>query len=579
MDINAGMVERQYRWELVNLYLYEQLQACFEEETMNVILDALIGKQKKQLHYLATYFAINLEHENSKIYSFECKESIQESIKELYEREYQLLQEYLSYDVYYFKNNRLSNKLNQLINDQTEQVNTLIELKKIVQNKQNQNQLNQSYMIEEGYKFEKVVADLSFPTSIAFDQEGAIYIAESGFVYGRPPKDGRVIKVDKSSQQSEIVNGLPGPVTGMVYYQEALFISVGNRSGSANPGCGKIIKIEKDGKMTTVAADLKTCGDHFTGDIVVGNDQRLYFGVGTATNSGVVGKDNLSWLKFNPEFHDTPARTFKLSVENFVSENPLNKEKEILQTGAFMPLGTPSKKGELVEGKKLSNGVIYRCHLDGSHLEIFADGFRNPFGLQFSPFNGKLYTTDNGADPRGSRRIFNDWDSLWQVEVGRWHGWPDFFSGLPVTLPHFHQRGQVKPTFLIENHPSLSEKLVTRFEPHSSSNKFDFSTNPQFGYVGEIFVAQSGGLGFEGESKKPGFKVVRINEQTGQVNDFYKNLNGENILNAPVRPVEAKFSPKGEVLYLIDLGYIGKMNSAMPKPNSGAIWKIVKEQF
>jgi glucose/arabinose dehydrogenase len=43
-------------------------------------------------------------------------------------------------------------------------------------------------------------------------------------------------------------------------------------------------------------------------------------------------------------------------------------------------------------------GAILRANLDGSGLEVFARGFRQPFGLTFGPF-GKLYANDN--DPGG----------------------------------------------------------------------------------------------------------------------------------------------------------------------------------
>ncbi|GAB6137948.1 hypothetical protein [Halanaerobaculum tunisiense] len=59
-----------------------------------------------------------------------------------------------------------------------------------------------------------------------------------------------------------------------------------------------------------------------TGDIVFGPQGKMYFGVGTATNSGVVGLDNLPWLLVRPEFHDTPCRDITLTGQDYETINP-----------------------------------------------------------------------------------------------------------------------------------------------------------------------------------------------------------------------------------------------------------------
>jgi glucose/arabinose dehydrogenase len=232
----------------------------------------------------------------------------------------------------------------------------------------------------------------------------------------------------------------------------------------------------------------------------------------------------------------------------------------------------------VIQGQLKANGVLYCCELDGSNLSLIADGFRNPFGLKFSPFTGRLYLTDNGADPRGNRPIQHDWDNFWEVIPRSWYGWPDFFSGLPATLPHFHVEGKPKPTFLLKNHPMLATEPKLRFKHHTASHKFDFSTNPSFGHVGEIFVAQLGDMDWGHHEENLGFKVVRANIHTGQIRDFLVNLDGEKDLEGPIRPVEAKFSPDGRTLYVVDFGILGSPTTKKdPKPNTGTLWRIVTE--
>lgn len=86
---------------------------------------------------------------------------------------------------------------------------------------------------------------------------------------------------------------------------------------------------------------------------MVGPDGWLYFGQGTATNSGVVGPENakFGWLKRFPEFHDIPGQDITLTGQNFTSNNPLEKgSRSKVVTGAFSPFGTPTRKGQVIKG-------------------------------------------------------------------------------------------------------------------------------------------------------------------------------------------------------------------------------------
>lgn len=197
-------------------------------------------------------------------------------------------------------------------------------------------------------------------------------------------------------------------------------------------------------------------------------------GQGTVTNSGVVGVDNylFGWLKARPQNHETPCRDVTLTGENFESENPLTEASDRATTGAFKPFGTPSTAGEVIRGNVKCGGSIVRFNADGSGFELVAWGLRNPFGVQFDR-SGQLWTTNHGADVRGSRNIFNDPDYLIRVEQGGWYGFPDYFDGRPVTDARFNPPEKPKPTFLLRDHPARAPIFAT-FSSHAGANGLAF---------------------------------------------------------------------------------------------------------
>lgn len=436
--------------------------------------------------------------------------------------------------------------------------------------------------LPEGYKIELVSSGLNFPTSITFDEKGQAYVIEAGYSYGEIFTTPRLLRINADGKTTEIAHGgKNGPWTEVDYYNGNFYVSEGGQTEG-----GRILKISPTGEITKLVENLPGYGDHHTDGVKVGKDGYIYFGQGTATNSGVVGKDNFAfgWLARRKDFHDIPCDDITLLGDNFETENVLSEDKEKVKTGAYVPYGTSTVKGQVIKGSLPCTGAIMRVPIAGGPLELVAWGFRNPYGLAFSP-EGKLYVTENGFDTRGSRPVFGGADYMYEVKSKAWYGWPDYAGGDSLAGENFQAR-EIRPKSLLMKHPQQPPKPVAVFGVHSSSNGFDFSTNKAFGYEGDAFVAQFGDMSPNvGSVYGPvGFKVVRVDMKTGDVIDFAVNKGHTNGPASTLkgggleRPIKAKFSNTGDALYVVDFGVLEMPEKGpAPKQNTGVIWKITKQ--
>jgi glucose/arabinose dehydrogenase len=432
-----------------------------------------------------------------------------------------------------------------------------------------------------GYVIEAVATGLTFPTGVAFDGQGNAFVVEAGYSYGEVFTTPRLLQVQAGGGTRVVASGENPPWNGVAYGNDVFYVA----EGGVMEG-GRILRITADGTTTVLVDGLPSMGDHHTNGPAVGPDGWIYFGQGTVTNSGVVGEDNhaFGWLSRFPELHDVPCRDITLAGENFTTPDPLSADgRARVTTGAFVAFRTPTSAGQVIPGRVPCSGAVLRVAADGGAPELVAWGLRNPFGLAWSPA-GRLYVTDNSYDNRGSRSVWGAGDKLWLVTPGTWYGWPDYHAGRPLTdADHYRTPGRPAPRFLLASHPNAPPTPAAILGVHSSSNGFDFSRSPEFGYAGHAFVAQFGDMAPEvGKVMAPvGFKVVRVDVETGVVHDFAVNRGGTNGPASRVgaggleRPVAARFDPAGTALYVVDFGVmtVGPRGPE-PRAGTGVLWRI-----
>ena len=133
---------------------------------------------------------------------------------------------------------------------------------------------------------------LNTPVHCCFDEQGSCCVVECGHkIEARP----RILRVDVSTDTCQTFFEWPaerwsktGAVTGACWHQGALYVA----------NTDTLSRIGPDGRLADLVTGLPGKGDHQTNHPVVGPDGKLYWGRGSATNTGVVGADNFpcEWL-------------------------------------------------------------------------------------------------------------------------------------------------------------------------------------------------------------------------------------------------------------------------------------------
>lgn len=432
-------------------------------------------------------------------------------------------------------------------------------------------------LVPAGYAVDVVATDLNCPIHCTFDESGFAYVSEGGYKIGSPP---RILKIDVNTGEKKIVYQVPqdrwvktGALTGSVWHQGALYFMNAHTLSRLNP----------NGSVDDIVTDLPGLGDHQANHPVVGPDGKIYFGIGTATNTGVVGDDNFAygWLSHHPEFHDYPGRDITLTGRNYEYRNVLGDVTQTVKSGAYVAFGTETTPGQVIKGRTKCNGSVLRVNPDGSDLELVCWGLRNPYGLAFSP-DGRLFASEHDIDERSRRFIIGDPHDLYEIQEGAWYGWPDYASGIRLDDPYWGDGGRGREPVIADPPDPHPPKPWLVLEPHNGANGLDFCRDDRFGFEGDAFIACTGDVApiTTRPSTPRGFKVLRIDMQLRQAVNFAVNKIEGPASKLPhegfERPSHCQFGPDG-ALYVVDWGQIELapgVGGIRMKEESGTLWRI-----
>src|SRR5262249_9179469 len=148
-------------------------------------------------------------------------------------------------------------------------------------------------------------------------------------------------------------------------------------------------------------------GDHPTEQILV-KDGWFYWSQGSATNSGVTGHDNGG----GGNQHEIACQQITLSMSTWRAVSDGHVSTGYSNHGFPRPAAA-IPPFEDATSKGMCTGAILRAKMSNPQntIEPVAWGFRNPYGIRFSPadhpLKGQLMYSENGEDERGARPTNN----------------------------------------------------------------------------------------------------------------------------------------------------------------------------
>lgn len=413
-----------------------------------------------------------------------------------------------------------------------------------------------------------VASKLNFPTSVEVDDEGMVWIGLSGAGHGNPGVKPAVLKIANDGKTETVIEeGLVAPLNDLLFHDGTLYVS---HRGKVSKWTGS--------KLEDVVTGLPSQGDHTNNQIDIGPDGKLYIGQGSATNSGVVGPDNKKWVKKHADFHDTLPKDVTLIGKAFTSKSFLDSSGDKAKTSAFMAYGETREGKQPADAVEVPTACLLRCDLDGSNMEVFAWGLRNPYGVLVND-DGSVFVGDQGCDVRGSRPIKDDLEDLYLLKEGDWAGWPDFCYGVAVTDSRFKPDGKSQPKFVMGEHPDVATPVAT-FPNHSAIGKLDrLESDSALGSKGDVFVALFGNMSPKtGTAPNPpgGMRVMRFSPSTNEVTVFAeaKEPTPTDWTAGIRRPLDVHISSDGNTLYVADYGTLGDGKHLKAVKKSGVVWKI-----
>jgi len=150
------------------------------------------------------------------------------------------------------------------------------------------------------------------------------------------------------------------------------------------------------------------------------------------------------------------------------------------------------------------SAAILHLNADGSGLQVYASGTRNPYGLAIMPSTNSLYSTVNGQDNLGAGEPA---DAVIKVTQGAFYGWPRCWPNLSARALSGICQGVTAP--------------IAYLAAHTSADGFAIYSAASFpaAYQDHAFVAEWG-ANSGGSTGRDLVDATLVGTAAGRVNEF-----------------------------------------------------------
>ena len=321
-------------------------------------------------------------------------------------------------------------------------------------------------------------------------------------------------------------------------------------------GPAGVAELKKETEIVRVIADTQGTGHADFSAVYADNFRTEIDGIasGVLAHRGAVYFTNIpSVWKFTG---DTKAETrTELSTGYGLRFNFTGHDLHGLEIGPdgklYFSVGDRGAHVTTREGKVLDaadNGAVFRCDLDGSNLELFATGLRNPQDLLFTE-TGDLFTGDNDSDQGDMERLVHlveGGDSGWRIgyqhnPMGKAGPWNRELLWLP--------RAPGQPAYLLAP--------ICNLEDGPSGIAYYPGTGLSPEYAGNMFITT-----FRGSIARSGILTYKVKPRGAS----YEIAEAKPFLSGAL-PTDVKFSPDGRL-------YWSDWAEGWPKSRRGRLYAV-----
>ena len=323
------------------------------------------------------------------------------------------------------------------------------------------------------------------PVAFNFDEQGRVFVAETNR-YGTSVLD---IRDYMWTLEDDLANR----------NQTDFLASVRRNFGEAN-----VKELSKESERLTLLEDTNSDGVADKSSVYADNFRGPLDGIA----SGVLARRGHIWFTSIPSlWHFTGKNQAVTRTElhrgygvrfNFTGHDMhgliFGPDGRIYYSIGDRGASVTTQEGTVIEAP--DTGSVFRCYPDGSHLELFATGLRNPQSLLFTE-NGDLLTGDNDSDQGDQERLVHvveNGDSGWRV--GYQHA-PQGHAGPWNDERLWRPRHPSQPAYLLPP--------ICNIEDGPSGIAYYPGTGLNADYAGQIFITH-----FKGSIPRSGIYTYKL---------------------------------------------------------------------